>query len=358
MLLIQKNNLVFIHFDNKETIMKYSALIILLLLLGISCQQAQEKPIKIILDTDMGSDCDDVGALALLHQFAKGGKAEILGCIYSSGRVPFGAGIIDAINRYYGRPDIPIGACQNNCIGDPVDKMKAEQLAKDTSAFHNKIIHNKDAIEQTKLNRRLLADQADGSVTYVTIGHTHGLYELLISKPDDISQLSGMELVKKKVNRWVALGALDANNDEGHYRQDWNFYRNDTAPFTEYIVQNFPNEIYFINAGSKVLTGASLEQTPKGNIVRDAYEVWLENTVNKKLSDQRPSWDLTTVYFAVEGFGEFLEAEETGWLDFDQKKGALWIKGENPQKSNHHYVNQKANVNDAFGDYLNARIVK
>ncbi|MDD4425039.1 MAG: hypothetical protein PHS40_03855, partial [Mariniphaga sp.] len=53
---------------------------------------------KIIFDTDMGSDCDDVGALALLHHYADLGKAEILGCIYSSGKVPFGAGIVEAIN--------------------------------------------------------------------------------------------------------------------------------------------------------------------------------------------------------------------------------------------------------------------
>ena len=52
----------------------------------------------------MGSDCDDAGALALLHQYADQGKAEIIGCIYSSGKVSFGAGVIEAINIYYGRP--------------------------------------------------------------------------------------------------------------------------------------------------------------------------------------------------------------------------------------------------------------
>ncbi len=34
--------------------------------------------IKVILDTDMGSDCDDAGALSLLHKFAKEGKTAIL----------------------------------------------------------------------------------------------------------------------------------------------------------------------------------------------------------------------------------------------------------------------------------------
>jgi len=324
-----------------------------------SCQPTKNyQPIKIIFDTDMGSDCDDVGALALLHHYANVGKAELLGCIYSSGQVPYGAGVIDAINRYYDRPNIPVGACHYDCIGDQVDKMQAEKLANNTALYGNDIVRNGDATEQTKLNRKLLASQPDGSVTYLTVGHTQGLYALLTSGSDEISTLSGMELVKQKVRRWVALGALGANNTEGHYRQDWNFYRNDTAPFTEYLVRNFPSEIYFINAGSEVMTGASLEQTPKGNIVRDAYKIWLDNVLQKTLVDQRPSWDLAAVYFAVEGLGDFLELEARGSLDFNQNKGALWIKSEAPDLPNHYYVNQKAEVNKPFGDYLNARIVR
>jgi hypothetical protein len=315
-------------------------------------------PVRIIFDTDMGSDCDDVGALALLHQFANEGKAEILGCIYSSGRVPYGAGVIDAINRYYGRPDIPVGACQDNCIGDPVDKMQAEKLAKDTVAFHNRIIHNTDAEEQTRLNRRLLAAAEDRSVTYITVGHTKGLYDLLVSKPDKISPLDGMELITRKVTRWVALGALDANNKEQHFVKDWNFYRNGTAEYTAYLVSNFPNEIYFVDAGSDVLTGASLANTPQGNIVRTAYETWLWNTMEKKLEDQRPSWDLAGVYFAVMDCGEYLESQSSGRLVFEQQKGAIWINGDQSNDERHFFISQKKGVADAFAEYLNNMIAR
>ena len=34
--------------------------------------------IKLMFDTDMGSDCDDAGALALLHELATLGECEIL----------------------------------------------------------------------------------------------------------------------------------------------------------------------------------------------------------------------------------------------------------------------------------------
>jgi hypothetical protein len=63
-------------------------------------------PVKILFDSDMGSDCDDAGALALLHTLADEGKAEIVGCVFSSGRVPYGAAVMEAINVYYGRPHL------------------------------------------------------------------------------------------------------------------------------------------------------------------------------------------------------------------------------------------------------------
>ncbi len=309
---------------------------------------------KIIFDTDMGSDCDDVGALALLHVLAGKGKAEILGCIYSSGKVPFGAGVIDAINVWYNRPQIPVGASHSQKVGDPVDKMLAEKLAKDTAAFKNKIIHNKSAVEQTRLNRKLLAAQEDNSVTYVTVGHTHGLYELLVSEPDDLSPLAGAELVKMKIKRWVALGALGAMNENRHLVKDWNFFFNETAPYTEYLVKNFPKPAYFVDGGSKVLTGKSLINTPSGNIVRTAYRDWLWNVEQKTLTDQRPSWDLVTVYFAVEGSGGFLESHENGRLEFDRDKGCRW----NPDVNNplHIFVKQNDGTDQQLAACLNELI--
>lgn len=304
----------------------------------------------IILDTDMGSDCDDVGALAILHQYVKQGKARLLGCIYSSGKVPFGAGVIDAINTYYGKPDLLIGAEYDESFGDPVDKMDAGKLARDTAGFGHDIIFNRDVPEQTVLNRQLLAAQQDHSVTYVTIGHTKALYELLRSKPDRVSQLSGMELVRRKVKKWVALGGLNAQRSDEYGSKDWNFFRNNTETYTDYLLENFPRPAYLINAGSKVLTGQSLAQTPVGSIVRTAYRDWLWKVEKKGLNDGRPSWDLAAVYFAVEGPGAFLEMPEEGVLQFDVQTGSRWVKKE---EGTHFYVNQKPGMTTIFGTYLN-----
>ena len=313
------------------------------------------EPVKIILDTDMGSDCDDAGALALLHRYADMGMAEIVGCIYSSGKVPYGAGIVEAINIWYGRPDIPIGAYYGDEVGDPVDKMTAGKLVRDTVAFGNSIIHNTDAEEQTRLNRRLLSEQEDGGITYITIGHTKGLYELLVSEPDDISPLSGRELIAEKIDRWVALGALNANNEGNYFVKDWNFFFNETAPYTGYLVENFPVPVYYIDAGTDVMTGKSLKYTPPGSIVRTVYRDWLWEVFNYTLDDQRPSWDLAAVYFAVKGTGDFLENTGRGSLEFDTERGSRWHPGENSLPVQY-FIMQKEGTDESFADYLNEMI--
>ncbi|WP_299535288.1 hypothetical protein [Ulvibacterium sp.] len=311
---------------------------------------------KIVLDTDMGSDCDDVGALALLNEYANSGKAEILGVVYSSGAVPYGIGIIDAINRYYGNDSIPIGASYDTEFGDPVDKMQAEKLAQDTIAFKNRVIYNTDVPEQTTFLRKLLAQQEDNSVSYVTIGHTKALHDLLVSQPDTISHLSGMDLAKKKLSCWIALGALKADNEDGHYTKDWNFFFNGTAPYTHYLVENFPKPVFFISGGSDVMTGESLIHTPNGNIVRTAYRDWLWNVEQKKLADQRPSWDLLAVYFAVEDQKKYFNISTKGYLHFDADKGCKWT--ETNTGTNHHFVSLKSGVTVLFANELNTLIAK
>jgi hypothetical protein len=332
-----------------------TVLISLLSVIACSNEPVREyEPVKIILDTDMGSDCDDAGALALLHRYADLGMAEIVGCIYSSGKVPYGAGIIEAINIYYGRGDIPVGAYYGDEVGDPVDKMTAGKLVRDTVAFGNTIIYNTDTKEQTRLNRRLLASHEDHSITYVTIGHTKGLYELLVSEPDDISPLSGYELVDRKIKSWVAMGAIGAMNENGDFVNDWNLFRNVTARYSKYLSENFPRPVYFSDGGTNIMTGKSLKYTPPGNIVRTVYRDWLWETQKRTLEDQRPSWDLIAVYYAVEGLGEYLINSGSGWLEVDIERGVRWHKEENPLKQT--MIQPKEGIKDSFADYLNEKI--
>jgi hypothetical protein len=51
-----------------------------------SCHNPENsrEPVKIIFDTDLGPDYDDVGALAFLHAMADSGKVEILATVSSN----------------------------------------------------------------------------------------------------------------------------------------------------------------------------------------------------------------------------------------------------------------------------------
>src|SRR3954468_698064 len=83
------------------------SLLTLLLLLALS-GAARSAPVDLIFDTDMLTDCDDAGAMAVLHALADRGECEILATVTS---VPDlnSLATVEGINRYYGRPDLPLG---------------------------------------------------------------------------------------------------------------------------------------------------------------------------------------------------------------------------------------------------------
>ena len=68
---------------------------------------------KIIFDTDMGPDYDDIGAIAVLHALADSGECEVLATVASDAH-PTAAPTIDLFNRYYGRPETPVGRAVAN----------------------------------------------------------------------------------------------------------------------------------------------------------------------------------------------------------------------------------------------------
>src|SRR5687767_2874399 len=135
--------------------------------------------VKIIFDTDMDSDCDDVGALAVLHALADLGEAEILATVTSS-KNPWSAPCIDAINTWYGRPDLPIGSPKGKGTQKPTKY--GEAIAKQ---FPHDLKSTADAPDARQVYRDALAKQPDGSVTIVTVGYLTNVADLL-REPADV----------------------------------------------------------------------------------------------------------------------------------------------------------------------------
>ena len=60
-------------------------------------------PVKVIFDTDMIEDYDDIGALAVLHALEDAGECEILATV-SCTRSNASVAAVEIVNAYYGRP--------------------------------------------------------------------------------------------------------------------------------------------------------------------------------------------------------------------------------------------------------------
>ena len=276
-------------------------------LLSLVPRPSVAAPVRIIFDTDMASDVDDVGALASLHALADLGEAEILAVGISSRNEHVGP-CVDAINTWYGRPDIPIGYQRGIQVGYPADTGEvtpskyAEAVAK---AFAHRLARSSDAPDAALLYRKVLAAQPDGSVVIASVGFLTNLRGLLDTPPDAISASSGEELVRRKVRLWVCMGGKFPggrfDNGDGEYN-----LRVDRAASLR-ALSDWPTPVVFsgFEIGARVLTGKRLAAAPETSPVRAAYLHFngLEN---------RQSWDQTAVLYAVRGAAAYWTESEPG----------------------------------------------
>ncbi len=262
---------------------------------------------KIIFDTDFDSDIDDVGALYMLHTLADQGKAEILATILSTTHFwsPFA---LDAVNTFWGHPDLPIGAPFIEGVNK--GSVYAEMIAK---TFPNDLGDNKKIENATQLYRRILTAQENHSVTIITVGHLTNIAKLLESGPDEWSPLSGKELVSKKVKMWVAMLG------EG---MDWNMRWDRDASKT--AINDFPVPVVLTVEGAAVKTGSRTQALPDSNPIKTVYKLW-ENHYNEI---DRSSWDQISTLFAVEGESDYFTLQR-GTLLFSKEDGSTWESDEN-----------------------------
>lgn len=275
----------------------YAIFVFLFLVWGCSGKQdASDEPIKIIFDTDLGPDYDDVGALAFLHAAADSGKAEILATI-ASNRHPLVGPSIDVINTWFGRPDLPIGEPKGN---GPVMGSGQHWADSIVARYPHDLRSTGDAEDAVKLYRRLLASHHDNSVTVVTVGFLTNLADLLASPADDISEMPGEELVAKKVKKLVSMAG---RFPEG---REFNIYIDSTA--SGKVFKNWPGEVIFtgFEIGSKIFTGIRLINSDVRNSpVKDVFRISIP--LSEEDRNGRMSWDETAVMIAVYGTEDFFD---------------------------------------------------
>ncbi len=305
--------------------MKSHAPLILAAMLALAAGTAPAPaaaPVRIIFDTDMCGDCDDAGALAVLHALADRGEAEIIAITTNRKcRVNASAAACAAINAWYGRPGIPIGTDKDG------PKMRNDIASPYTAALRDEFPHTArpDDLMPDALDvfRRALAGQPDGGVVICSVGALSNLEDLLRSSPDAASPLSGLDLIRRKVKYTAIMG--------GDFPRTRLPERNiELDPAAAVAVANeWPGPLYWQGhaVGGAIITGAELQSAAKGNPVRRAYE--LRPTYGRpSLEHGKPSHDQATVLLAVRGPESGLwDVTAGGHVVIDSEGNTAWAPG-------------------------------
>ena len=266
--------------------------------------EGQREPVKLIFDTDMGNDVDDALALAMIHTLENRGACELL-AITSTKDHPKSVRYLDAFNHFYGRPDIPLGAVRD---GATPELGKFNGFADD---FPHDLKSGKDAPGAVALLRQTLAGQPDRSVTIAQVGFFTNLAQLLESKPDAYSDLNGMDLVKKKVRELVVMAGAFQTIRYGNRYREYNVIKD--IPSARALTEKWPTPMVW--SGFEIGIAATY---PWQSVMED-FETHADHILKKSYvayvpaeGEDRPTWDLTAVLYAVYPDRDYFELSPRG----------------------------------------------
>jgi inosine-uridine nucleoside N-ribohydrolase len=292
----------------------------LFLTFGLACQLPLfAAPEKLIFDTDMGNDIDDAQALAMIHALQDKGVIELL-AVTSSKDHALSASYIDALNTFYGRPEIPVGAVRNGVtreLGRYLGKCERKD-AEGKLVYPHDLKSGADCPEAVSLIRKTLAEQPDGSVSIAQVGFFTNLIRLVDSKPDEYSPLTGEELIRKKVKQLGLMAGAFTDIDGNKRYLEYNVKMD--IPSARALARRWPGKMIW--SGFEIGISA---RYPNESILHD-YNYVPDHLIKEsylaycKKGEDRPTWDLTTVlqiaypnrdYFSLSEAGRVEVAEDS-----------------------------------------------
>jgi inosine-uridine nucleoside N-ribohydrolase len=273
-------------------------LILIPLTLLYSCNKEETRDAgdvtRVIFDADIGGDIDDALALAMLYNYMDLGWIDLM-AIMSCKDHPYSPRFIDVMNYWYGYSELPIGIV----IGG---------VTRDTSAYARHVVEMKrdgrPLFERSRadgqafpsavsLYRKLLSESPDSSVVIIAVGQSTNLARLLDSGPDDHSTLPGRDLVSRKVDYLsIMAGSFLAPRPETNIILD--------SVAAARVLESWPTEIWFspYDVGMACpYPGESIQNDFPGTEQHPLVEAYVSY---HPMPYDRPSWDLTSVLFAVE----------------------------------------------------------
>ncbi len=295
------------------------------------------KPIKLILDTDVGSDCDDMMAISYMIAAERKGLVESLAITLSHPSDHAAAGI-RALYRSYGAKAPVMGQMsKEKPRGDWYGKKIYEKFGEERDL--------EPVGDAVALLRKTLAE-SDGDVTLCAIGPLNNMTDLLESKGDDISPLCGVDLVKEKCNRVVLMAGGFVPDENGKNVPEWNVKV--CTESSQRFFELCESKVYLLpwEAAHTMITGKRAAMT-----LGDSTPLTLA-FINFHGSEGRCSWDPATLLWAVEGNRDLFTLSEAGRVTVDEvaatyftpdEKGNCRIIGIN-QLENESFLDAQARV--------------
>lgn len=312
-------------------IMCFILSVALLVLSGCNSPVESQKtePIPVILDTDMGNDIDDAFALYMIMKYQDMGKCKLL-CVAHNKDNPNSVVATDVFLKACGRSAnycaVASGTGSSHNDGWYLKEVCEKQNPDGTYVYPRSIKKENSVPESVSALRKILAESKDNSVVYISVGFSTNIANLLKSKPDSISNLSGRELVAKKVKYFsVMAGDFSKKGLSFPAKAHKEFNIHTDVPSAEYFFANCPSPIYF----SGFFFGASIRY-PRSEIdsffgekhpVYEAYDTSSRKLHRKIGKFDWASFDMTSVLFVFEP--ELFKLSENGTASVFDKEGRV-----------------------------------
>lgn len=289
----------------------------------------QPDRVPVIFDTDMVNSIDDSLALAMLHGYEDRGVIDLLAVTVSYDDAAV-APYIDAVDTWYGHPDVTIAVIGANGVGEGRDAFH-RQVADDATRFPHDITDSAQVDRALSQLRRRLAAEPDHTVVIVSTGFSTNLAQLLASPADDVSPLDGRALVASKV-KLLAITAGDVVRAQ----PEFNTARD---PLSARIVfDQWPSPVVVgeWHVGANLPFPIEALGASPDNPVLTAAVHYGANALLVGFPYQPPSFDPATVLAAVEP-GAYLGLGEPGHLTIDEQLVARFA----PDPDGHHRLIQR-----------------
>ncbi len=316
-------------------------LIFPLLCLG---RASADVPVQLVIDTDLGFDVDDVGAISVALHAQDIGLAEIKGIVHNTGFVK-GIGGVDVIANYYNSSRLTLGA-YTGAWGSSEDAQGAQDryTTMIEGRYPSQVQNYNQVMSAVDAYTQIMKDADDGSLVIASIGELTNLRDILNAQPT---------LFERKVKAIYYMDGgynFGCGDSDGSGWSPWLGSTEDCDGAAQAVIDAVPRSIkqVFSLNGADIYTGSRFNEGCVGSgPVKDAYQTWTNH-------GSRPSWDPILVVYAIWGDAalwsqanaqtttvDYYGREDYDYSKTDSNMFQVWIDGD-----------RKSDVTKVIDDYL------